>query len=61
VGFVQHQQYTSTRYAYDHDENVVHDSLDAGGVEQYVAQHGRRGREAGWPDNEAVKAKEQQR
>jgi hypothetical protein len=60
VNFVQ-QQYTGARCQYGYDEYVVHDFLDAGGVEQYVAQHGSRCWEAGYSDNEAVEAKEQQR
>lgn len=60
VNFVQYQQYTDTRCEYGHDEYVVHDLLNADGVEQYVAQPRWRSGEAGCSDNEAVKAKEQQ-
>jgi hypothetical protein len=60
VNFVQHQQYTETRREYGDDEYVVHDLLDPGGSEQYLAQPRWRSGEAGCSDNEAVKAKEQQ-
>jgi hypothetical protein len=60
VNFVQ-QQYTGARCQYGYHQYVVQHFPDAGGVEQYVAQHGLRWWEAGCSDNEAVKAGEQQR